>query len=256
MARALFARTLEFAQDIHSNAIIIPRGRKFTRSTPDGAHGLRWTTRYGAVGMNACGLPVFADGLNEKGLQVGIFYFPGYARYQNVSEEDRNRSLAPQELSGFLLGTCANVEEAVEAVKSVRVGEVVFPEFGFVLPLHYIVNDASGYSVVLEYVDGNLKVHPEPSGRDVELAHLRLAHDQPEQLREPERHQRPPDRPLRDRVAGVRTGSGMLGLPANSTPPSRFIRAVAFSKTALPVETAQEGVLEAFLILNQFDIPK
>ena len=35
----------------------------------------------------------------------------------------------------------------------------------------------------------------------------------------------------------------MLGLPGDFTPPSRFVRAVAFSQSALPVETAQEGVL-------------
>ena len=48
----------------------------------------------------------------------------------------------------------------------------------------------------------------------------------------------------------------MLGLPGDFTPPSRFVRAVAFSKTALPVDKAKDGVLQAFHILNQFDIPK
>jgi choloylglycine hydrolase len=31
---------------------------------------------------------------------------------------------------------------------------------------------------------------------------------------------------------------------------------VAFSQNAVPVETARDGVLQAFHILNQFDIPK
>src|ERR1700722_13316315 len=48
----------------------------------------------------------------------------------------------------------------------------------------------------------------------------------------------------------------MLGLPGDFTPPSRFVRAVAFSKSALSVEKAKDGVLQAFHILNQFDIPK
>ena len=252
----LFARTLEFAQDLRSTAIVVPRDMKFVGSTPDGSPGIRWTTKYGAVGMNACGLPVFADGLNEKGLHVGLFYFPGYARYQNVSEQERERSLAPQELSGFLLGTCASVEEAVKAAKNVRVGEVTFPEFGFVLPLHYIVNDASGNSVVLEYVDGELKVHPNPLGvmsnsptfdwhmtNLSNYVNLSVTNVPPIELSGTE-------------LRGFGQGSGMLGLPGDFTPPSRFIRAVAFSKSALPVETAREGVLQAFHILNQFDIPR
>jgi choloylglycine hydrolase len=48
----------------------------------------------------------------------------------------------------------------------------------------------------------------------------------------------------------------MLGLPGDFTPPSRFVRAVAFTQSALPVPTATEGMLQAFHILNQFDIPK
>jgi choloylglycine hydrolase len=51
-------------------------------------------------------------------------------------------------------------------------------------------------------------------------------------------------------------GSGMLGMPGDFTPPSRFVRAVAFSQSALPSATGTDAVLEAFHILNQFDIPK
>ncbi len=48
----------------------------------------------------------------------------------------------------------------------------------------------------------------------------------------------------------------MLGLPGDFTPPSRFVRAVAFSQSVLPSKTGNDAVLEAFHILNQFDIPK
>jgi choloylglycine hydrolase len=36
----------------------------------------------------------------------------------------------------------------------------------------------------------------------------------------------------------------------------RFVRAVAFSKTAVPVAKAKDGVLQAVHILNQLDIPR
>ena len=51
-------------------------------------------------------------------------------------------------------------------------------------------------------------------------------------------------------------GSGMLGLPGDFTPPSRFVRAVAFSLSVLPSKTGHDAILEAFHVLNQFDIPK
>jgi choloylglycine hydrolase len=50
-------------------------------------------------------------------------------------------------------------------------------------------------------------------------------------------------------------GSGMLGLPGDFTPPSRFVRAAFFQLTA-PQQTDAEGsIFQAFHILNNFDIP-
>jgi choloylglycine hydrolase len=57
-------------------------------------------------------------------------------------------------------------------------------------------------------------------------------------------------------LAAFVSGSGMLGLPGDFTPPSRFVRAVMFSQAATPNKTAEDAVLSAFHILNQFDIPK
>jgi choloylglycine hydrolase len=48
----------------------------------------------------------------------------------------------------------------------------------------------------------------------------------------------------------------MLGLPGDFTPPSRFIRAVAFVNTMEPVKDAAEAVSAAATMLNNFDIPK
>ena len=56
-------------------------------------------------------------------------------------------------------------------------------------------------------------------------------------------------------MIGPREGAGMHGLPGDFTPPSRFIRAVAFSQSEVQAATADEAVLKAFHILNQFDIP-
>ncbi len=252
----IFARTLEFAVDIRSNVIVVPRGRDHVGATPAGRPGLRWRSRYGSVGMNACGQPVFVDGLNEKGLHVGLFYFPGYAGYQSIAAAEEDRALAPHELAGFLLGTCANVGEAVEAARDVRVGAVVFKEFGFVPPVHFIVNDASGHAAVLEHVRGELKVHRNPLGvltnsptfdwHMINLSNyvnLTVSNVPPLDFDEME-------------LQALGQGAGLLGLPGDFTPPSRFVRAAVFSRSALPVDTAREGVLQSFHILNQFDIPK
>jgi choloylglycine hydrolase len=250
----IVARTMEFAADLQSNVIVIPRQKQYVGTAPGDRSGLHWTSKYAAAGTNGFDMPAVVDGLNEKGLAVAIFYFPDYAKYQKVTKAEN--ALAPWELPTYLLGSCANVKEAVAAARSVRVGEVLQRNLGLVPPCHYMVADAGGQYVVLEYVNGELNVHDDPLGVitnapsfDWHLTNLRnyinLSVTNV-----------PPVAISGIKLAGLGQGSGMLGLPGDFTPPSRFIRAVAFSQSAFPVATAHDGVLQAFHILNQFDIPK
>ena len=48
----------------------------------------------------------------------------------------------------------------------------------------------------------------------------------------------------------------MLGLPGDFTPPSRFVRASALSRAALPAQNALDGVSVAINILNNISIAK
>jgi choloylglycine hydrolase len=57
------ARTVEFAIDIHSEAMMFPRGYTRIGTTPDGKEGLKWKAKYASVGLNGVGLPVLFDGL-------------------------------------------------------------------------------------------------------------------------------------------------------------------------------------------------
>jgi choloylglycine hydrolase len=252
----IFARTLEFAADLQSNIIVIPRDKEFVGTAPGDKPGIHWESKHGVVGTNAFGMPCIIDGLNESGLAIGLFYFPGYAKYQEAKAADIGKTLAPWELGVYLLSNCANVKEAVEAAQNIRVVDVVQKEMGYVPPCHYILNDASGKSIVLEYVGGELKVHDNPLGVitnaptfDWHLTNLNnyvnlsISNVQSVEI-------------SGLKLPGFGQGSGMLGLPGDFTPPSRFVRAVAFSFSALPVETAQDGVLQVFHLLNQFDIPK
>jgi choloylglycine hydrolase len=50
-------------------------------------------------------------------------------------------------------------------------------------------------------------------------------------------------------------GSGMLGLPGDFTPPSRFVRAAFFQSSAPQQPNAEATVRQCFQILNAFDIP-
>jgi choloylglycine hydrolase len=252
----IYGRTLEFGADLQSNAVVIPRGFEYSGTTPTGQPGLRWKSKYAVAGANAFNLPMVLDGFNEQGLACGLFYFPGYAQYQSATAEQLPNTIAPWELGIYVLGTCGTIDEARAAIKNVRVASVVQPQMGIVPPAHYIFTDSAGRATVVEYIDGELKIHENLLGVFTNAPtfdwhvtnlgnYINLSPTGNTSIKIGEQ-----------KVNALGQGSGMLGLPGDFTPPSRFVRAVAFSKSALPVETAGEGVLQLFHILNQFDIPK
>ena len=116
---AIRGRTLEFGFPMGSNVIVIPAGKEFSGTLPDGGIGLTYTTRYGIVGADALNLPVILDGINDQGLAVGLFYFPGYASFTPVTADNAKRALAPHEFGLWVLANFATVDEVKEGVKDI-----------------------------------------------------------------------------------------------------------------------------------------
>ncbi len=250
------ARTLEFAVDLHSDVIMVPRGYARTGTTPDGKPGLPWKAKYASVGANGVGLPFIFDGFNEKGMAVGTFYFPGTVGYMPYQSSDAGKTVAQWEVGSYLLESFATVDEVREGIGKIVVPSVVFEAWKFAPPVHYVVHDASGKSIVIEYVGGKLNVYDDPLGVitnspafDWQMTNLRnyvnfsFSNVAPVKLGTVT-------------LAPFGQGSGMLGIPGDFTPPSRFVRAVAFSQSAFASKTGEDAVLEAFHLLNNFDIPK
>jgi choloylglycine hydrolase len=251
----IYARTLEFGEGMESNMLIVPRGRVFVGETALNMSGLRWTTKYGFVGPNAHGLPYVCDGLNEKGLAVGNFLFPGTAGYQKIDKQNADRAISSIQVAVYLLGTCVTVDEAVNAMKDVRIGTVDMGPLNALLDLHFAVNDAQGHIAVIEYVDGKMYVYDNPLGVitnsptfDWHQTNLRnYIHLSPNNAA--------PVVMSGEKLVGFGQGTGMVGLPGDFTPPSRFVRAVAYTQAAPPTDTADQSVWQAFHLLNQFDLP-
>jgi choloylglycine hydrolase len=251
----VYARTMEFGLDLHSKAIIIPRGFELVGTTASGRPGITWRSKYAAAGLNGEGLTLMADGVNEKGLAAGIFLFPGYAQYQEVSADDEARSLAPWEVVTWLLTNFATVEEVRDALPQIKVGAVEFPAWKAVPPVHYVVHDSAGKSLVIEYLAGKLNLYDNPVGVITNspdfgwhLTNLRnYVNLTPTNVLTSDY-----DGP---RIGQIGQGSGMLGLPGDFTPPSRFVRAVALSHSVLPGKTGEDAVRQAFHVLDSFDIP-
>jgi choloylglycine hydrolase len=257
---AIRGRTLEFGFPMQSKVIVVPAGTALSGTLPDGGKGLIYKSRYAMVGANALGLPVLLDGINDQGLSVGLFYFPGYAKYADVTKENASHAIAPQEFGVWALANFATVDEVRAAVKDIVIVPTPAPGLGSpqgaVAGAHFFLQDKGGKSIAVEPIDGTLKVYDAPLGvmtnaptYDWHMTNLQnyinLSVKDVDQKK----------------LGGVTlpafgSGTGLSGMPGDFTPPSRFIRAAIYSQAAAPHATAEDSVLGAFHILNQFDIPK
>jgi choloylglycine hydrolase len=217
--------------------------------------GLARQGKYGVVGIDAVEKDIVVDGINEKGLAAGLFYHPGFAEYQKYDPVQSAATMGPTDIGQYVLSTCATVDEVRAAINKVRVVAVVEPALGFAAPVHVIATEPSGKAVVIEFLHGELKVFDAPLGvitnapsYDWHETNLRnYINLSPVAL---------PGKKIEDLDFKPHGGgSGMIGLPGDFTPPSRFVRAVAFSKTARPTETGDETVYELFRILDNFNVP-
>lgn len=253
---AVYGRTMEFGFELKSRAMIIPRNQKLSSTGPDGKPAMRWTGKYAAVGLNALGMTALVDGMNEKGLAGGLLYFPGYAGYTDPAKADPAKSIAPWDFLTWALTNYATVAEVKAALADIAVIDVVQETLKIAPPLHYTLHDATGASLVIEPVDGKLEVYDNPLGVmtnspsfDWHLTNL-SNYVKISSVNAP---------PLE--IGGVTIpplgqGSGLLGIPGDSTPPSRFVRALGYTLSAAPVPSGPESVRLAEHILNNFDIPK
>ncbi len=254
---AVYGRTMEWgAFDLNSRVTVAPRGHAFVGNTPDGTPGLRWQGRYGAVALDMLEKDYLADGMNEKGLVVGVLYHPGFAKYRPYDPELADISMGPTDVASYLLTQFATVDEVREGMKEVRV--VPIPEAaigGIPPPLHWMVVDASGEAIVIEYLNGALRIFDNPlrvltnaPSFDWHMTNLRnYVNLSPVAL--------PAKRLEELDFSPLGAGSGFIGLPGDFTPPSRFVRAVAFTQTARPTADGPETVYEAFRILDSFNVP-
>ena len=252
----VYGRTMEWgAFDLNSRVAVVPREYSFTGQTPDGFNGRQWKTKYGLVAIDILEKDIFGDAMNEKGLAIGVFYQPGFASYMKYDTAKAADTISAPDLGAYVLGNFATVDEVAEGIKKIRVVGLVLKEIGIEVPLHWMVVDKTGKSIVIEYLKGELQIFENPLGviTNSPEYHWHMTNLRNHVNLSPVAI---PAIKLEDiDFHPLGAGSGMIGLPGDNTPPSRFVRAVAWTQTARPTETSTETIYELLRILDNFNLP-
>ena len=192
------------------------------------------------------------EGVNETGLAAGLFFFPGYGEYAAYDEKHNDKTLCDMQFVSWVLSQFSSIDQVKEAIQKIDV-VTLSSKIGDV---HWRIVEPSGRMVVMEIVggtpnfyDNNLGVLTNAPGFQWHMTNLNNY-----------LNLEPGSAANNTIKTGITLqplghGSGMLGLPGDFTSPSRFVRATFFQTTAPVWATGFDSVVQAFHILNNFDIP-
>ena len=152
-----FGRNLDYEFSYGEHVTITPR------NYPIRLHGGALDRHYAMIGMAHIqnDYPLYYDAVNEKGLCIAGLNFVGNAVYPPVTQGVA--SVPQYALIPWLLGTCATVAEARNALARVVVDNTPFAPELPCAQLHWLVADRSGCIVVEATADG-LHVYDDPVG--------------------------------------------------------------------------------------------
>lgn len=247
------ARTIEWAATpLTAMYVVVPRGQMQQSVLPDGAKdGKQFVAKYGYVGIAVEESIFVMEGINETGLGAGLFYFPQYGEYLPYEPTLKEQSISDMQLVAWILSNFSTINELKAGISQIR----VIGTDPRASTVHWRITEPNGRQVVLEIVDQKLYFHENPLGvftnspeftwhltnlnNYVNLSAGSINHRQVGSLS----------------LNAFGGGSGLHGLPGDMTPPSRFIRAAFFQSTAPRLGDEDATVIQAFHLLNNFDIP-
>jgi choloylglycine hydrolase len=264
---AYHGRTMELGGDLPWLLTYFPEGQTF-ESDVETAPPLTYTAQYA---MFAVTMPNRAptdtspltanelkvvEGINEQGLSISILAYPSAAGTQRQLDVTQSL-LSVNDLGTWALGQFQTVEEVKSALADQA---VVFTPVaaigGAEAPVHFVLNDRTGATIVVEFHEGDMVVYDNPVGVmtngpqfDWHLTNLNnythLSNVDQSTATFGTLQANQPD-------SGIATAS----LPSSNTSVGRFVRAVFYSQFAKKAADPDAAVLTLARIMNNFDRPK
>jgi choloylglycine hydrolase len=168
-------RTMDWKGEMGSNIWVYPRG--IQRDGLADVNSMDWVSKYGSIVTMAYDA-MATDGMNEKGLAVHVFWL----RESNYGTRDPNLpGMSVLIWMQYYLDNFASVDEAVNFTQSTPFQVEPF-ELEEPMSLHFIMEDSTGDSAIVEYIDGQPHIYHDRSYTvaansptyDKQLANLRL----------------------------------------------------------------------------------
>ena len=242
-----FGRTLDYEFSYGDEITVTPRNYAF-----DFRHTNACTSHYAIIGMAhiAGNYPLYYDAINEKGLGMAGLNFVGNAVYAKPVSGKEN--IAQFEFIPYILGKCANINEAKNLLASINLTDTPFSEKLPTAQLHWIIADENGCITVESMADG-LHIYDNPVGV--------LTNNPPfetQMFMLNNYMSLSPKQPQNAFANGLvlnsySRGMGALGLPGDLSSASRFAR-VAFTKmNSISADSENESVSQFFHILGSVD---
>jgi penicillin V acylase-like amidase (Ntn superfamily) len=228
-------RTMDWPESTEPILTVFPRGiernggRLGTEMIDD--NPAKWTSKYGSLITQVYGLGA-VDGLNEKGLAIHLLYLNA----ADFGKRDPARPGVQAALWGqYVLDNAATVEEGLKALENIQILPV--EARGHKANVHLAMEDASGDSAIVEYIDGNAVVH---HGREYTIMTNDPTYDQQLALLKQQDFSNP---------------SSTMTLPGNVNPSDRFQRAAYFAALLPEPKTERQAIAGILAIARNVSVP-
>lgn len=217
-------RNMDWLTPMPVNLYVLPRGIKRTGMT--GRNTLSWTAKYGSIVAES------SDGMNEKGLAGHMLWLAesDYGRF------DPNRpGLSVGMWLQYYLDNFATVSEAVAFTKKTPFQLATGTFEGRRVMVHLALEDSSGDSAVIEFVDGKPRVH---HGREFTVMTNSPPYD--EQLKN---------------LRQFKSFGGDKPLPGTTDAADRFVRAAYYLKNLPEPKSYRECVAGVLSVMRNVSQP-
>ena len=222
------ARSLDWHELIAPVMTIYPRGMKLTGGV--GGNSATWTSKFGSLVVNGANYDGIAvDGMNEKGLTAHVLYLDA-TQYE---KRDSRPGVSYLYWLRYVLDNSATVAEALASLKPIEV--VPTPIHGKIFGTHMAIEDPSGDSAILEFINRKLVIHHGPQYRV-------LTNDPPYAVAIKELRQ-------------YQSFGGGKPIPGNIESIDRFVRAEYFLKYLPQPDDWAQGVAFIFQVIHTVAVP-